>query len=55
MRILLGEGARKEASLRGWTVTLIWLLRNDVCVVQDVCACVGVRGRGGGGCSVAGS
>ena len=47
MRILLGEGARKEASLRGWTVTLIWLLRNDVCVVQDVCACVGVEwGRG---------
>lgn len=51
MRIPLGEGTRKEASVGGWTVTLIWLLRNYVCGVQDVCVCVLVCFRGGGLCS----
>lgn len=40
VKIPLGEGNRKEASVSGWTVTLIWLLRNYVCVVQGVCVLV---------------
>lgn len=48
MRISLGEGTRKETSVREWTVTLIWLLRNYVCGAQNVCTCVGVFFLGGG-------
>lgn len=33
--IPLGEGNKKKASVSGWKVTLIWLLRNYVCGVQN--------------------